>query len=89
MQQQKIVHTYGDNEDDEFDEQTALREAEARLMENPQRRQMVTKAVAPPKGAKVGIGGKKCRCGSRTHVRISHSSCPLNKSNAAKEQDKL
>lgn len=27
----------------------------------------------------VSIGGKKCKCGSTTNVRVSHKSRPLNK----------
>ena len=30
-------------------------------------------------GVDIVVGGKKCKCGSTTHQRISHRECPLNK----------
>ena len=32
-------------------------------------------------GAILVISGRTCRCGSKTHKRVSHSDCPLNPKN--------
>ena len=32
-------------------------------------------------GAILVISGRTCRCGSKTHRRVSHSDCPLNPQN--------
>ena len=43
----------------------------------PSRQAMLLAAVGKTKTA---VGGeKKCKCGSKTHFRTNHSSCPLNK----------
>ena len=32
-----------------------------------------------PDGVDTILGGKRCKCGSTTHQRISHRDCPLKK----------
>ena len=69
---QAIVHTYGTDdgpEDDDVEDQGLVRDAERLLG-----------------GETAGLvaTGKKCRCGSTSHKRTTHLSCPLNKNNKVK-----
>lgn len=85
VRRQKILHTYGGNEEDvDLDDDVVLAEVQKRLQEksNPPK---FTKAVNPPEGARVNVGGRACRCGNKDHLRTSHRSCPLNKKNKSKE----
>ena len=73
---QKIVHTYG-MQDEDLDTGDAVEEAKARLENGESNVELVD--VEPPPGAKITIGGKKCKCGSTTHMRTSHKSCKFYK----------
>ena len=76
VKRQKIVHTYGD--DDDFLEPTELQaELEQRMRDGTVPHHIPTTGVRPD-GVDVVLGGKYCKCGSTTHQRISHRDCPLN-----------
>ncbi|KXJ07142.1 hypothetical protein AC249_AIPGENE6000 [Exaiptasia diaphana] len=81
VKRQKIVHSYGDIEEvEDIDEHSAVEEAKARLAKGGNT--LNYEETAPPRGATVSVGGRKCKCGSSTHVRISHKSCKFYKSKA-------
>ena len=74
VKRQAVEHTYGAEADDaHVDEDVdpdlivAAREA--------------IEAAESNDGATVIISGQTCRCGSKTHKRVSHSDCPLNPKN--------
>ena len=69
VKRQAILHTYGaeDEDDGSEEDRTLIQEAE-RIMGGEE-----TEIVS----------GRKCRCGSTTHLRISSHLCPLNKNNAS------
>ena len=65
---QAILHTYGaENEDDGSEENRTLVQEAEHLMGGEET---------------VIVSGRKCRCGSTTHLRTSSRLCPLNKNNA-------
>ena len=77
MQRQRIVHSYGEDED-EWDTEELQAELEQGIRDG------TIQCHVPPEQEKpdsihVVLGGKKCKCGSTTHQRISHHECPLNK----------
>lgn len=69
VKRQAILHTYGAEDDDDGSEEdrTLIQEAE-RIMGGEE-----TEIVS----------GRKCRCGSTTHLSTSSRLCPLNKNNAS------
>lgn len=69
VKRQAILHTYGaeDEDDGSEEDRTLIQEAE-RIMGGEE-----TEIVS----------GRKCRCGSTTHLRTSSRLCPLNKNNAS------
>ena len=86
VKRQKIVHTYGREEEDWLDENEALAEVQKRIRANSNRQSVALREVAPPEGAIVNIGEEtstpvqnKCKCGSTFHKRTSHKDCPLRK----------
>lgn len=68
VKRQAILHTYGaeDEDDGSEEDRTLVQEAE-HLMGGEET---------------VIVSGRKCRCGSTTHLRTSSRLCPLNKNNA-------
>ena len=72
VKRQAVQHTYGNDADDgNADEHdvdpsiiAAVRDAIGGAEETD--------------GTLVVISGKSCRCGSKTHKRVTHSDCPLN-----------
>lgn len=87
VKRQKIVHSYGREEEDWVDENEALAEVQKRLRASSSRVDGL-REVAPPEGAIVNTGErgeapvsiqKKCKCGSISHKRTSHKDCPLRK----------
>ena len=75
VKQHAVRHTYGnDQEDDDAEEDEvdpALIVAARAAMEETEE----------DDGAILVISGRTCRCGSKTHKRVSHSDCPLNPKN--------
>jgi len=83
--QQKIIHSYGANEDDnDCDEMGRVKMASER---GKKRAHKETPSVSPPPSARVriggihGEGGRYCKCGSTDHQRTSHKDYPQNKKN--------
>ena len=79
MKRQRIVHSYGDDEDI-----TDPAELQAELEEHMQAGTVPNHIPSPcrmpnPSDVEVVLGGKKCKCGSSTHQRTSHKNCPLKK----------
>ena len=68
VKRQAILYTYGaeDKDDGSEEDRTLVQEAE-HLMGGEET---------------VIVSGRKCRCGSTTHLRTSSRLCPLNKKNA-------
>ena len=68
VKRQAILHTYGAEDDDDGSEEdrTLVQEAE-RIMGGEET---------------VTVSGRKCRCGSTSHLRTSSRLCPLNKNNS-------
>lgn len=66
--QQAVMHTYGheESEDEDDDDGNLVRD--------------VGQMIGNEDNITV-VSGRKCRCGSTSHSRISHQSCPLNKKN--------
>ena len=66
--QQAVRHTYGpeDSGDEGEDDSNLVRD--------------VNQLIGDTDEITV-VSGRKCRCGSTDHSRISHTSCPLNKKN--------
>ena len=65
--QQAVRHTYGNEEsdgEDDVDDENLVRD--------------IAQMVGNEDSITV-VSGRKCRCGSTSHSRISHQSCPLNK----------
>lgn len=88
VRRQRIIHTYGREEEDNMDEDEALAVVQRRLRRSNVTRQPEFEEVAPPVGARVSAAtkeknSKKCKCGSSTHKRISNKDCPLNKRKAS------
>lgn len=83
MKRQKIVHSYGEEEELE-DPDDFQAELEKRIRDGtfPNR---IPAVSDKPDGVDV-LGGKKCKCGSTTHQRISHRECPLNKKRQTSSQ---
>ena len=76
VKRQKIVHNYGDEEELEDSE-----EFQAELdqhMRDGTVSHHIPAVVNKPDNVDVVLGGKRCKCGSMPHLRISHSHCPLN-----------
>ena len=68
VKQQVVRHTYGhDDSGDEGDDDGNLVRDVAQLIGDADEITVVS--------------GRRCRCGSTDHSRISHASCPLNKRN--------
>lgn len=87
--QLQIRHFYGDDDDEEIDteldenEIQTITQAAINMNRAPASLPGYSEVpVALPQGATVSIGGKRCRCGSQTHVRTSHRDCPHNKKNS-------
>lgn len=80
----QIRHSYGggddDDGDDDIDEELAKAMTENAIKEGNAPQVVLPKGVVgTPSGAKIFIGGQKCKwCGSTTHVRKSHKDCPHN-----------
>ena len=70
---QAIMHTYGidDGPDGSDDEDQGLVMDAQRLLGGE-----TTESI---------VSGKKCRCGSASHKRTTHHSCPLNKNSSNKK----
>ena len=68
VKRQAILHTYGveDEGDGSEEDRTLVQEAE-HIMGGEET---------------MMVSGRKCRCGSTTHLRTSSHLCPLNKNNA-------
>ncbi|XP_020906399.1 transcription initiation factor TFIID subunit 11 [Exaiptasia diaphana] len=68
-----LTHTYGSDDDDNDDSQTGEVESEVLL---------AAERVVSGNGSSI-VSGRRCRCGSQSHQRTSHHSCPQNKRNKA------
>ena len=78
VKRQRIVHSYGD-EEEELEDPDELRTELEKYMHKGTVLHNVPAVSNKPDGVDVILGGKKCKCGSTTHQRISHRDCPLNK----------
>ena len=65
VKQQAVRHTYGREDSEDEDDDGNLVRHVGQMIGNEDELTVVS--------------GRKCRCGSTTHSRISHRSCPLNK----------
>ena len=77
MKRQHIVHNYGEDED-ECDGEELLAELKLQIRDGTVPHHIPALSEKPD-NIDVVLGGKKCKCGSTTHQRISHRECPLNK----------
>lgn len=78
------MHDYGNVEDNCIvDENESIKKAQEQLQSTTGSVDNLVEVQAPA-GARISVGGKKCRCGSTSNVKVSHKSCPLNKSRKAK-----
>lgn len=77
MKRQRIVHSYGEDED-ELDAEELQEELEQHMRDGTVPHQIPV-CSEKPDGVDIVVGGKKCKCGSTTHQRIFHRECPLNK----------
>ena len=77
MKRQRIVHCYGEDED-EWDTEELQADLEQHMCDGTVPHHVPAQSEKPD-GVHVVLGGKKCKCGSTTHQRISHRDCPLNK----------
>lgn len=84
VRRQRIVHSYGQEDEDEqgVDDADALRqEVELSIADGSARPPVIPSTLPAIAGdVDVDIGGKGCpKCGSLTHKRSNHSECPYNK----------
>jgi len=77
VKRQKIVHSDG-GEEEEGDTEDFVAELEQRMRDNTVSHRVPAQSERPD-GVDVVLGGRRCKCGSTTHQRISHRDCPLNK----------
>lgn len=66
---QTRTHTYGSDEDDD----NGMEEVDSDVV-------LAARQVVSGNGNSI-VSGRKCKCGSTTHQRTSHRSCPHNKRN--------
>lgn len=76
VRRQKIVHSYGG---DDVDESELLELLEQRVNENTVPHHLPPMQDTMPSDVDFVLGGKKCKCGSRTYQRTSHRDCPMRK----------
>ena len=77
MKRQHIVYNYGEDED-ECGGEELLAELKLQIRDGTVPHH-IPALFEKPDNIDVVLGGKKCKCGSTTHQRISHCECPLNK----------
>ena len=80
LQEQEVVHNYGD---DDFDE------LEMEAFDGQKASDLLSQAiVVGALGDSVVSSKKTCKCGSGSHLRTSHLECPLNKNNQVSDSSK-
>ena len=79
VKRQKILHSYGEDENEIADETDLQEELRQRILDNTVPHNLPSICANMPTDVDVIVGGKHCKCGSATHQRISHRDCPLNK----------
>lgn len=85
MKRQRIVHSYGEEEEELEDHDDFQAELEKRIRDGTFPNHIPAMSNKPD-AVDVVLGGKKCKCGSTTHQRISHRECPLNKKRQTSSQ---
>ena len=85
MKRQRIVHSYGEEEEELEDPDDFQAELEKRIHDGTFPNHIPAMSNKPD-AVDVVLGGKKCKCGSTTHQRISHRECPLNKKRQTSSQ---
>lgn len=84
VKRQRIVHSYGDDDDDDCIEESELQdELHHRISNNTVPHKIPTTSDSIPDHVDFIVGGKRCKCGSSSHQRTSHRNCPLNKKSSA------
>ena len=83
VKRQKIVHSYGEDEE-ECDTEEFQAELEQHMRDGTVPHCIPAQSEKPD-SMEIVLGGKKCKCGSTTHQRISHRDCPLNKRNSSSQ----
>ena len=81
VKRQKIVHSYGD--DDCLEESDLEEELQQHICDNTVPHHIPAAQDTMPEAVDFVLGGKRCKCGSSTHQRVSHRHCPLRRDNAA------
>ena len=79
VKRQKILHSYGEDENEIANENDLQEELHQRIIDNTVPHNLPSTCANMPTDVDVVVGGKHCKCGSTTHQRISHKDCPLNK----------
>ena len=76
------MQNYSEEDDDYFDPDELCEEFQEGLRSGTIKTSAdIPQEQSPPPNTNVTVGGRKCKCGSTTHVHISNKSCPLNKKN--------
>ena len=86
VKRQKIVHSYGE---DLLEESDLEEELEHRVSTNAVPHHLPVMQDTMPDDVDFVVGGKRCKCGSSTHQRISHRDCPLRITKNAHQQSSV
>ena len=76
VKRQHIVHSYG--EEDLIDT-SDLRAQLGDCISDGTVTRSIPPSVEQPHNIDIIVSGRKCKCGSTTHQRVSHKECPLRK----------